>query len=82
MPNRTIEMEAALALLDELSEMLRALDGRPLDPVFTNNKERMTAAANQSRSLLYAAHLADVLRVEVTSQYHRFKGQDPPVLAV
>lgn len=52
-----------VVLLDELDEA---------EPnVLRNSKEKAVI----SGELLYAAHCADLVRAEITSQYHVFKGR-------
>lgn len=77
-----VDMTAAIALLDELKEMAVKLDRAPLHPLDDSNRAKMRAAADRSRELLYAAHLADGVRFEILSQYHAYKGQQPPMLNV
>lgn len=78
----TLDMSPVRSLLAELGELVDRLDGVSLNVEGENNKSRMRANAERSRELLYSAHLGDLLRVEMLSQYHRFKGQDPPHLEV
>jgi hypothetical protein len=77
-----LSMQAALRLLDEVRELVVDLDDAPINVEGDNNKNRMRTNAQRSKDLLYAAHLADVLRLEILNQYHRFKGQNPPLLEV
>lgn len=78
-----IDMSGTLQLIDEIRAMLVEIDGRPLDIVDgDNNKVRQRWNATRSREMLYAAHLADCIRLDITSQYHRFKGHHPPELVV
>lgn len=70
-------MRAARSLVDKLSAEVDALHNRERNEE-SNNKEKMRANANTSRDLLFAAHLAEVLKVEILNEYHAFKGQDAP----
>lgn len=73
-----VDMTDALELLDRCRAIVASLDGISPDEQTPNNKERMRLNAERSRNLLFAAHLADVARVEITNQYHRFKGESAP----
>ena len=81
-PNDSLNMTCALTLLDQIGELVTGLNGAPLNIDGDNNKDRMRANAKRSKDLLYAAHLADLARAEILSQYHRFKGQSPPPISV
>lgn len=69
----TLDMAEAFALIDEVRGLAERLDGAPLNVEGDNNKARMRANANRSKDLLYAAHVADKLRMEIMDQYHHFK---------
>lgn len=71
-----VDMAAAQQLLDELSDQLDRLNGADLDAHVPNNKELMRQKAQLRTDLQYAAHIADLIRVEIMSQYHRFKGTE------
>lgn len=77
----TIDMSRALALLAEAAELCKEVDGRRTDTQ-DDNKRRMRMNAENSRLLLYAAHIADLGRAEIVSSYHRFKGENPPAIEV
>ena len=75
--NDGLNMKGTLALLDEVRELVEELNGtRPNIEVSTRDIQR--AKAEAQRKLLYAAHLADCVKVDITSHYHEFKGQRPP----
>lgn len=76
----TLSMDAVRKLLEELGDMANELHDLPLNVEGVNNKDRMRINALRSRDLLYAAHLADMLRLEFLNQYHRFKGGHPPTV--
>lgn len=76
----SVDMTAVQTILKEISAMVTDLDGATFNVEGDNNKERMRASAERSRDLLYAAHLADMCRAELLSQYHRFKGKNPPLV--
>lgn len=82
MSGEKLDMSVVSKLLREVDDLVDALHGAPMNVDIDNNKERMRANAQRSRDLLYAAHLADLIRAEIISQYHRFKGQEPPTLSV
>lgn len=74
-----VDMSNAETLLTEIGAMVAKLDGSyGVNAEQDNNKKRMRYSAQMSQNLLYAAHLADNLRVEILNEYHRFKGQDAP----
>ena len=74
-----IDTSPALNCLDELREMLENLNGER-ENLEANSKRVNSHKAEVNRRLLYAAHLAKVIEVEILSQYHVFKGEDPPLL--
>lgn len=78
MSESELNMKNAITLLDDARAMLFELDGAPLNVDGDNNKNRMRKNAERSRDLLFAAHLCDLARAEVTNQYHLFKGENPP----
>jgi hypothetical protein len=74
-----VDMTNAENLLTEIRGMLDKLDGSyGVNAEADNNKKRMRYSAMMSQNLLYSAHLADSLRLEVMNEYHRFKGHDAP----
>lgn len=77
MPEERLDTTETVQILDELRELLVDLNGsRPnIEP---NNKAVNQAKARINKRLLYGAHLADVVRVDIMSLYHLFKGEDPP----
>lgn len=70
-------MTRALNLLEEARILCREVDGeRRVNPSMEpNSKKRASENADISRSLLFAAHLADNARIEILNQYHQFKGE-------
>lgn len=71
----TLEVIAELrGLIDDLQAI------RP--NIEVNNRRVNSEKAEINRRLLYAAHLADAARLDIMSQYHRFKGENPPFLSV
>lgn len=77
-----LDMTVVTQMLREVDDLTDALHGAPLNIDADNNKDRMRLNAQRSRDLLYAAHLADLIRAEILNQYHRFKGQNPPSLTL
>ena len=72
--NDKMDVGGTLALIEELEDLVKGLDGeRP--NIEVSNKDVMRRKAEVQRKLLYAAHLADCVKVDITSHYHRFKGQ-------
>lgn len=80
MSDDRLDMRQTLALLEEVRELVERLDNSPLNIEGSNNKEVMRRKAQASRQLLYAAHVADLTRAEILSQYHKFKGETPPLI--
>jgi hypothetical protein len=76
--SETLNLKHTLILLDDARAMLEDLDGAPLNVDGDNNKDRMRANSKRSKDLLFAAHLADLVRADIMNQYHRFKGENPP----
>lgn len=74
-----LDMHDLLALLDELRERVVELDGSRVN-IEVRSRQVNAEKAEINRKLLYVAHLFDAAKVEVMSQYHRFKGEDPPFL--
>ncbi len=73
-----IDMSGVLHLLEEIQDLLSAMDGMPLDvPTEDRDRVRRSQNARRGRELLWAAHLADCLRLDIESQYYRFKGFHP-----
>lgn len=70
-------MTRALNLLEEARTLCGDVDGqRRVNPSMEpNSKRRASENADISRSLLFAAHLADNVRIEILNQYHLFKGE-------
>lgn len=80
-PDETdVDMGPALDLLEECRVIIEKLDGIKPNQDGDTNKDRMRRNAERSRLLLFAAHIADGARYEITSQYHRFKGERPPTV--
>lgn len=74
-----IDMSGVLHFIDEIRTLLAAMDGTPLDnPDGETSRARRSWNAKRGRELLYAAHLADCVRLDINSQYYRFKGFDLP----
>lgn len=76
----TLDMHELLALLDELRDRVLELDGSRVN-IEVRSKQVNAEKADINRKLLYLAHLADVVKVEVMNHYHRFKGEDPPFIS-
>ncbi len=74
-----IDLSSAIVILEEALQLCKDADGRETD-YQGNNKDRMRYSADTTRSLLYAAHVADLARAEIINTYHRFKGEDPPAI--
>lgn len=74
----TLDLTTTLKLMDEARDLVSLLDGQPLNVDGDSNKQRMHRNAERSRDLLYAAHVVDLARADIISQYHRFKGAEPP----
>lgn len=73
----TLDMTECLEMIDELRERVVELNGsRP--NIEVKSKSVNSAKADINRRLLYVAHLADLVRVDIMSHYHRFKGENPP----
>lgn len=75
---RDVDMTQALAMLADLRLLLVEVDSTPAHYESGNNKEKMRRSADASRQLLYAGHMADLVRAEILNQYHRWRGQTPP----
>lgn len=78
MSDDALDMKHTLVLLEDVRAMLDDLDGASLNVEGDNNKARMRERSERSKQLLYAAHLADLVRADIMNQYHRFKGGNPP----
>lgn len=72
-----IEMHDLLVILDELREKVVELDGSRVN-IEVKNKQVNSEKAEINRRMLYAAHLADLVKIDLMSHYHRFKGEHPP----
>lgn len=75
----TLDMTVLLEVLDELRGEIESLNGSRVN-IEVRSKQVNAEKAEINRKLLYVAHLFDAAKVEVMSQYHRFKGEDPPFL--
>ena len=73
-----LDMTETLKLIDELRDIVVDMDGQKINVEGSNNKELTRQKAIVSKNLLYAAHVADLARASVMTQYHVFKGEDPP----
>lgn len=79
MTDDRLDMTDTLALLDEVRALVHSLDGALVN-VEVKSKSLNAAKAEISKKLLYASHVADMARVDIMSQYHRFKGEAPPII--
>jgi hypothetical protein len=75
-----IDTSKVLILLDQIEDHLSDLDGLNVRDMVSNNKQLNQRMAAVSRQLLMAAHLCDTAKLEVMNQYHRFKGEEPPMI--
>lgn len=73
----TLDMHDLLVMIDELREKVVELDGTRLN-IEVRSKPVNSQKAEVNRKLLYLAHLADLVKVDVMNHYHRFKGETPP----
>ncbi len=74
----TTDMSEAKDMCLKLAVALDELDGLGAD----NRKKPQSDKGRISADLLYAVHCADLVRAEILSQYHVFKGRtDVPMLA-
>lgn len=76
-----LNVTETLALLDELRIAVEGLQGVRVN-IETNNRSVSAAKADITRKLLYTVHLADCVRVDIMSHYHKFKGENPPFMSV
>ncbi len=74
-----LDMTTLLALLDEVRTLAEQLDGAKVD-IQINNKRVMATKSQTNKTLLYTAHLADLVKCEVMNQYYVFKGENPPTI--
>lgn len=73
----TLDMRDLLVMIDELREKAVDLDGVRVN-IEVKSKSVNAEKAEINRKLLYLAHLADLVKVDVMNHYHRFKGETPP----
>lgn len=72
-----IDMTKPIDIMDELDGLVHDLDGEnPEEDPSTGKKPAIRA--ERSRKMLYAAHLADRLRISILDEYHILKGSDRP----
>lgn len=71
----SVNMQQVNATLDELAGLIDQLDGIDPNQEQPNNKVKMATKAQQSADLLYAAHLAKRLEMQILDQYHAWKGR-------
>lgn len=73
-----VDLSRAMKLLSDTGDLCDSIDGeRRVNPSMeSNSKKRAAANADISRTLLYAAHMADLARIEILNQYHMFKGEE------
>lgn len=71
-----IDLEDAIATVEELLDGLRQLDGTVADHAPTRAARRQKVEI--TRTLLYLSHLGNRASVEVMEAYHDFKRHDDP----
>lgn len=76
-----LDMHDLLLLVQELRKEILDLDGSKVN-IEVKSKAVNAEKAEINRKLLYLAHLADLVKVDIMSHYHRFKGEEPPHLVV
>lgn len=79
MSDDRLDMTDTLELLDEVRSLVQSLDGALVN-IEVKSKQVNAGKAEISKKLLYASHVADMVRVDIMSQYHRFKGENPPII--
>lgn len=70
-----VNMQTVNDTIDELMALVETLDGIDPNQEQPNNKVKMATKAQQSADLLYAAHLAKRLEMQILDQYHAWKGR-------
>lgn len=78
-PHDSLDMGELLDMIEDLREKVEKLDGSRAN-IEVSSKQVNSRKAQINRDLLYAAHLADLVRVDIMSHYHRFKGETPPYI--
>lgn len=75
-----LDMTGVIELLEESLRLARKLDGQPTNIERSKNTRVMARNSENSKTLLYAVHVIDSARVGMNSQYHLFRGQNPPII--
>lgn len=78
-PHDSLDMGELLDMIEDLREKVEKLDGSRAN-IEVSSKQVNSRKAQINRDLLYAAHLADLVRVDIMNHYHRFKGETPPYI--
>lgn len=77
-----VNMRRTITLLEEVLGYVEDLDGVRVNIEGATSKDLNRQKADITKRLLYAAHLADMARVAVMSEYHKYKGEKPPTITV
>lgn len=79
MTNNMVDMQSILAIGRQISVIAGRLHQREYNRE-TKADKRMPANAATARELLHLAHLLEIQRVAVLTEYHKIKGFESPTI--
>lgn len=75
-----LDMTTVIELLEEAIALAKGLDGAHMNIERSSDRRVMSVNSENSKTLLYSVHVIDCARLAMNSQYHLFRGQNPPII--